>query len=177
MVRPMNNRLHGWGAFAATMMLLAGAFLLIQGIAAMLAPAFFTGAEGELMVATFLGWGIGLAVLGALKLLTGIAIFSGRMWARTVGVVLAGISAIAQLGFLSAFPIWSLAIIAVNVVVIYGLTAGWAMVPAAGASPEEAAYASTSYQAGRSDATRAPTQSRGVHARPETRAGGGATGE
>ncbi|MBB4935052.1 hypothetical protein F4561_005946 [Lipingzhangella halophila] len=170
----MNNRLHGWGAFAATMMLLAGAFLLIQGIAAMATPVFFVGAEADLMMATFMAWGVVLGILGVLKLLSGIALFTGRMWARTAGVVLAGISAVVQLGFLSAFPIWSLAIIAVNVVVIYGLTAGWSMAPAGGVPEEEAAYASSSYQAGRSDATRAPTQRGGAHERPE-RAGGGAT--
>ncbi|RNL85858.1 DUF7144 family membrane protein [Halostreptopolyspora alba] len=169
----MNNRLHGWGAFAATMMLLAGAFLLIQGIVAMTSPVFFTGAEGDLMMATFTTWGVVLGILGLLKLLTGIAIFSGQMWARTVGVVLAGISAVAQLGFLSAFPLWSLVIIAVNVVVIYGLTAGWSMAPVGGTAPEEAAYASTSYQAGHTDATRAPTQRGGAHERPDTRTGGG----
>ncbi len=163
----MNNRIHGWSAFAAVMMVLAGTYLVIQGIVAMVSPAFFVGGEGGLMMATFLVWGVGLAILGVLKLLTGIALFSGRMWARTLGVVLASISAIVQLGFLSAFPLWSFLIIAVNIVVIYGLTAGSSMMATRGVSAEEEST-SASYQAGHSDATRAPTQrSGGAHARPE----------
>ncbi|WP_052745800.1 DUF7144 family membrane protein [Allosalinactinospora lopnorensis] len=173
----MNNvQLHGWGAFAATVVLLAGAFHLIQGITAMAAPAFFVGTEGQLLIAaTFVGWGIVLAILGLVLILTGIALFYGYMWARVLGVVLAGIGAVLQLGFLAAFPIWSLAVIVLNVVVIYGLTAGWSTET----RDEEVARAAASYQAGRTDATRAtaPTQREsGAHERPDMPSGGTTTG-
>ena len=41
--------------------------------------------------------------------------FSARVWARTVGVILAMLSAIVNIAFLAAYPIWSVTMIAVDV--------------------------------------------------------------
>jgi hypothetical protein len=46
-------------------------------------------------------------------------------WARWTAVVLAALSAILQVGVLPAFPLWALIVIALDVLVIYGLTARW----------------------------------------------------
>ena len=45
----------------------------------------------------------------------------GSPWGLVAGVVIAGVSAIVQLGFLAAYPVWSILIIALDVVVIYAL--------------------------------------------------------
>ena len=52
----------------------------------------------------------------------GVCVFAGQVWARTVGVVVAALSALLNLGFLAAYPVWSLILIALDVVVIMALT-------------------------------------------------------
>jgi hypothetical protein len=60
-------------------------------------------------------------IAGVVVALAGSAVMIGRMWARVVGVVLAVVSAIANIGFLAAYPVWSTIIIALDVLVIYAL--------------------------------------------------------
>lgn len=58
-----------------------------------------------------------ILVLGA-----GFGVMAGRTWARVVGIVLAGLSALANLAFIAAYPIWSVIVIAVDTAVIFALT-------------------------------------------------------
>jgi hypothetical protein len=46
---------------------------------------------------------------------------SGNPVARVAGVVLAALSAVVNLAFLAAYPIWSVLVIALDVVVIYAI--------------------------------------------------------
>ena len=68
-----------------------------------------------------LGW-ITL-IIAVLQVLAGIGVLAGNQVARWFGVVLVGLNAIDQMLFLPAYPFWSLTIIAVDVVALYGLCA------------------------------------------------------
>ena len=62
-----------------------------------------------------------LAVAAAVGILWG-----GHRPARTLAIVVAGVSAVVNLGFLAASPVWSTITIAFDVVIIYALTVhGW----------------------------------------------------
>jgi hypothetical protein len=114
----------GWGRFAAIILLLSGLFGAIQGFVAILAPdPYFVVSSGELFALDVSGWGWWNLVVGILLILTAIALFTGATWARVVAVVLAIISAVSQLLLLPAQPWWAMIIIAVDVLVIYALTA------------------------------------------------------
>jgi len=54
--------------------------------------------------------------------LAGISLFAGRVWARVLGTVVAGLSVIANIGFLSAYPLWSAVVIGIDICVILALT-------------------------------------------------------
>jgi hypothetical protein len=60
--------------------------------------------------------------LGLIAVVTSIGVLAGRMWARVTGIVLAVISAVVNLAFLPAYPIWSTTLIVTDVLVIYALT-------------------------------------------------------
>ena len=60
-------------------------------------------------------------MLGILIICAGVAVFFGQMWARVVGILLAGVSMIANFVFIPHYPIWSLTIIALDVAVIWAL--------------------------------------------------------
>jgi hypothetical protein len=113
----------GWIAFAGTMMVMVGAFHVIQGLVALFNDEYYlVGKSGLTVSLDFTAWGWihiigGLVVAGA-----GVALFTGRIWARAVGVIVAMISAFVNIGFLSAYPIWSAIMIGVDVLVIWALT-------------------------------------------------------
>ncbi len=54
--------------------------------------------------------------------LSGIGVLAGNLAASTAGVILAGLSAITNLIFIEAYPVWSVIVITVAILVIYALT-------------------------------------------------------
>lgn len=120
-----NNKVTGWVGwvyFAAFMVLLAGIFQLVSGFAALLSPDYYGVVNGSLLVLDLTTWGWVHMLLGIALLCAGTALFSGKTWARVVAIILAMLNLLAQFAFLSEYPIWSIIIIAVDVMVIYALT-------------------------------------------------------
>jgi hypothetical protein len=114
----------GWIVFAGTMMTLVGTFHVIQGLVALFDNEYYlVGQNGLVVQFDYTTWGWMHLLSGAVVVGAGIALFSGKMWARVVGVILASISMILNFAFIAAFPVWSLTIIALDVFVIYALTA------------------------------------------------------
>ena len=68
-------------------------------------------------------WGWVHLIVGVVMLLAGVGLFSGHMLARIVGVVVASLSLIANFFFIPAYPLWALIVIAIDVLVIWALTA------------------------------------------------------
>ncbi len=62
--------------------------------------------------------------LGVLVVLAGAALFTGAMWARVVGITLAGLSMIANFMWLPYYPVWAIVLIAVDAFVIWALCVG-----------------------------------------------------
>ncbi len=113
----------GWIAFASCMMLLLGSFQAIQGFVAIFDQGYYAVTEKGLVVnVDYTVWGWVHLVLGVLIAVSGVGILSGNMAARIVGVLFAGVSAILNLVFIQAYPVWSMIIITVDVLVIFALT-------------------------------------------------------
>ncbi len=113
----------GWVAFAGIMMVLLGTFHIIDGLIALFNDEYFLVTKSGLAVsADFTTWGWVHLIGGILVVAAGIGVFAGRVWARGLGVVVAMISAVINLGFLSAYPIWSSIMILVDILVIWALT-------------------------------------------------------
>jgi len=113
----------GWVVFASFMMVLLGAFQAIQGLVALFDDGFYLVRENGLVIdVDYNVWGTVHLLLGVLLLLSGAGVLTGNLAARTVGVILAGLSALANMAFIGAYPFWSILIITVDVLVIYALT-------------------------------------------------------
>jgi len=111
----------GWVWFAGIMMIMMGVFNAIEGLVALLNPNYYLAGPNNMLVFDLTGWGWWHLVIGGLVALTGIALCSGAAWARWVTVGLAVINAIAQLAFLGVYPLWSIIVIALCVVVIWAI--------------------------------------------------------
>jgi hypothetical protein len=113
----------GWVAFASTMMVLLGTFQAVEGLVAIFDDGYYRVTQGGLVVSVdYTAWGWAHMLLGLLIVISGIGVMAGNLAARTVGVILAGLSAIANVLFIEANPLWSMIVITVDVLVIYALT-------------------------------------------------------
>jgi hypothetical protein len=113
----------GWLAFASTMMVLLGTFQAIEGFVAIFDDGYYRVTSGGLVVSVdYTAWGWTHLVLGVLIVISGVGVMAGNLAARAVAVLLAGLSAIANLLFIEAYPLWSVIVITVDILVIYALT-------------------------------------------------------
>lgn len=112
----------GWRAFAAIILFTVGCFNVIDGLVSLLKEGYYAVSDNGLMVFNYTGWGWILLIGGGISILASLGVLAGQLWARTIGVVLAVLSAIAHLAFLAAFPLWSFLTIGMCVLLIYALT-------------------------------------------------------
>ncbi len=113
----------GWVAFAAVMMFLLGSVQAVQGLVAIFDDGFYHVTDSGLVVEVdYTVWGWVHLLLGALIIISGVGVLSGNALARAVGVLLAVGSALLNLLFIEAYPIWSVLVISIDVLVIYALT-------------------------------------------------------
>jgi hypothetical protein len=112
----------GWVVFASFMMIIAGSFQAIEGLVAIFDDGFYHVTENGLVVnVDYSVWGWTHLLLGALLIICGVGVLAGNIVARVVAILLAGLSALVNLVFLEAYPIWGILIITVDVLVIYSL--------------------------------------------------------
>ena len=112
----------GWVTFAGVMISIVAVLNIIDGIAAIDNSTFFVG-ETKLIFDDINTWGWILLFIGVIQLLVAFGIWSGGQWSRWLGVAIASLNAIAQMLFITAYPWWSLAILAIDILIIYGLVA------------------------------------------------------
>jgi hypothetical protein len=112
----------GWITFAGFMMVISGGFAMLEGLGMVLHAGNFPGKD-LILQQNGKTWGWFSIILGAVLLLSGFAVFSGNVLARTVGVIAATVSALGAFVTVQFQPVWSIAIIAVDVAIIWALTA------------------------------------------------------
>jgi hypothetical protein len=112
----------GWILFAGIMLMLVGILNVIYGIAAIDDSSFFVN-DTKYILSDLNTWGWVTVILGAVQILAAFSIWNGNQFGRWVGIAVAGLSAISALLSIPAYPFWSLAIFAVDILVIYGLAA------------------------------------------------------
>jgi hypothetical protein len=116
------GRGQGLVIFASAVVAVVGCFNLIYGIAAVANSHVFV-ANAHYVFGGLRGWGWVTLIIGALQLIAAAGVLTGNQLARWYGVFVVGLSAIEMMFFIPAYPFWALAIIAVDVVALYGLCA------------------------------------------------------
>jgi len=119
---PQPSNWTGWVAFGAAMIMLVGTFHVIQGLVSLLDDGYYLTTPEGLTVDvpyTAIGWlqiGLGVVSIGV-----GVGMLLGARVALVAGVIVAAISAIVHLLAIAAFPMWSVVVIAFDVIVIYAI--------------------------------------------------------
>jgi hypothetical protein len=121
--RASNSWAAGGIIFAAVLMMMAGSFQALAGLVALFQDSFYASTANYVFELDVTSWGWIHLLVGILLVLAGVGVLSGNLAARIVGIGLAGLSAIANFLFIPHYPFWSLAIIAVDIYVIWALVA------------------------------------------------------
>jgi hypothetical protein len=112
----------GWVVFGGVMLIMLGAFQIIQGLVALFDDGFYLVASNGLVVnVNYNTWGWVHTVIGVIGVLAGLGLLAGNMVARVVGVAVAFLSALVNVAFISAYPVWSTILITIDVIVIYAI--------------------------------------------------------
>ena len=111
---------EGWVIFAGFLLAILAGLNLIQGIAAVSNSAFFVN-DAKFIFSNLNTWGWILTVAGVVQGLAAVGVMFQVKGVRWLGVAIAALNAIAQMLFISAYPLWSLAVFTLDLLVIYGL--------------------------------------------------------
>ena len=119
---PTERRGRGLTAFASIMLFLIGFFNIIYGVAGIGNSNIFAG-DAHYVIANLRTWGWITLILGLLQLVAAFGVLGGNQLARWFGVAVIGLNAISQMFAMAGYPLWSLTIIAFDVIALYGLCA------------------------------------------------------
>ncbi len=111
----------GWSVFAGVLMVLTGIFQSIVGIMAIMKDTVYFVGPYTIASLDVTQWGWVHLIVALLILGAGLSVLKGNMYGRVVGVILAMISAVVNMLFIPAYPIWSLLVIVVDILIIYSL--------------------------------------------------------
>lgn len=113
----------GWAVFAATMMIIGGSLNAIYGMVAAVNDDWVAWSNTDVVFLDLTTWGWIHIVVGVVVALAGFGVLSGNALARTIGVLVAGISLITNFLFIPVYPLWALTVITIDALVIWALTA------------------------------------------------------
>jgi hypothetical protein len=112
---------YGVSIFAGVLLATLGAFEMLQGFSAVLKDdVFVTGVDYSYKI-DLTTWGWIHMLIGAIGVAVGVGIIMGKVWAHSAGIGFAVLSALAQFAFLPYYPVWSMLIIAMDILVIWAL--------------------------------------------------------
>lgn len=111
------ERRSGWVTFAGIMLLLAGSLNVINGIAGIDKSSFFDP-NADYIFSDLRTWGWITLFIGLIQVLAAGSLWRGGLFGRIAGIFAASLSAIAALLSLPGYPLWSLAIFAIDMVII-----------------------------------------------------------
>ncbi|GAA0706305.1 hypothetical protein GCM10010199_00090 [Dactylosporangium roseum] len=115
----------GWVTFAAVLLVLIGLLNVLEGLVALLQNQVTFIDGGSLVVVDLTGLGVVMIVFGGLLFASGIGLLARNRIARIVAIVVVALHALAQIGSLGAYPVWSLLMIVLDVIVLFALTVHW----------------------------------------------------
>ena len=119
----------GWIVFAALVTLIVGAMDVLQGFVGILEDEYVVATTKGLAIVDVTAWGWITLLWGGLLILAGLGLLSGAGWARWLAIIGVAVNAIQQTAFVAnypqAYPLWNILVIALNIVVLYALTARW----------------------------------------------------
>ena len=115
----------GWAFFVGILLFIIGVFNIIWGLTAVFEDEAITVGEQGLIVWDLTAWGWIHLIIGVVQILAALGLFGGRSWARWVAILFVMVNAFGQIAWMPVYPLWSVLIITLDIIIIYQLTAKW----------------------------------------------------
>ena len=119
---PTRSGWTGWITFAAVMMIISGSLNALYGLIALVNDEWVVWTNRGSLYLDISEWGWVHMIAGIVMVLAGFALFTGSVLARIVAVIVAVLSLIANFFFIPAYPLWALAVVTIDILVIWALT-------------------------------------------------------
>jgi hypothetical protein len=113
----------GFTIMASVLMMVSGLWNFLEGLAAIIRGSFFVVLPNYVYNVSVTGWGWIHLIVGAALFVAGAFLFTDKLWARVVGVALACISAVFNFLYIPYQPVWSVIVIALDIVIVWALLA------------------------------------------------------
>ena len=110
----------GWANFAAVVFAIVGISNGIQGLGALFKKEYFS--EASLLYSNLQFWAWAWLIVGFLQIIASSMLVGRSRGGRTLGIVLAGGSAVVAFFSIGAYPVWGLAVLAMDLMIVFGLT-------------------------------------------------------
>jgi hypothetical protein len=124
MAEHLTKERSGWVTFAGVAALIAGGYNALSGIAALADDDTLAAQAQEVLYGIDLtAWGWFWLIVGIVQLITGVLILQRNTWGFWLGVAFAGLSAMLTVLVMFVFPLWAIAVLAVDFLVLFGLLA------------------------------------------------------
>ncbi len=125
--REVSTTWTGWVGFASIMLTIIGAINFFEGLIAVIRGQYYVVHGDQLILFDTTKWGWLMMIFGVLLFFVGLGLASAQGWARWTAIILVTINLLANLGWLgnSGYPLWTLTVITLEIVVIYALTIRW----------------------------------------------------
>jgi hypothetical protein len=111
----------GFIFYAGIMMIMTGIFQIMEGIAGLFQNNVFVATPNYIYKFDATVWGWIHIVVGLLVTAAGFYLFYGKLWARIIGIAAALLGAISNFLYIPYYPVWSVLIIVLNLLVIWAL--------------------------------------------------------
>ena len=112
----------GWIVFAGAAMVINGVLVIIQALAALFNDEFFVATKNGLLTFDLTAWGWIHLIFGIVLIGVGLALFKQSFWSLIAGIIIVSLNLISQFAFLSAYPVWSVIAIVIDMLVLWALT-------------------------------------------------------
>lgn len=112
----------GWIGFASFMLVLMGTLHIIAGLIALFKNEVLLIGPNTTYLLDYTQWGWVHILGGILAIWAASSLAQGHLFGRTFAVLIAFASAIINMAFVPVYPVWSIMIITIDILVIWAVT-------------------------------------------------------
>ena len=125
--RDMSSQWTGWIGFAAIMLAFIGAITFFEGLIAIIRDNYYVVTRQQVFLFDVSTWGWIMLFWGFLLFLAALGLAAKSGWARWFTIIVLFLNLLSQLSWLgnSQYPLWSLTVITLEIVVLFALTVRW----------------------------------------------------